>query len=103
LPLKGWVKVSQLFFSTSTLTHIGASFVQVNLYFPEREHEAFGIIRAVVRDSTDLDLGDASQVSSNLCLPSLFPKSDAHCFLQINFPCADFPAMPAWIASHLIA
>ena len=36
--------------------------LQVNLYFPESGHEAYGIIRAVVRDSTDIDLGDASQV-----------------------------------------
>ncbi|EIE21984.1 hypothetical protein COCSUDRAFT_56427 [Coccomyxa subellipsoidea C-169] len=34
---------------------------QVSLYFPESSHQAFGIIRAVLRDSTDMDIGDVSQ------------------------------------------
>ncbi len=37
--------------------------MQVSLYFPESSHQAFGIIRAVLRDSTDMDIGDVSQVS----------------------------------------
>lgn len=32
------------------------------MYFPEREHPAFGIFRATVKDSTDIDHGAASQV-----------------------------------------
>jgi len=39
----------------------------VSLYFPERSHQAFGVIRAVLRDSTDMDIGDVSQVSTIKC------------------------------------
>ena len=39
---------------------------QVEMYFPESGHPAFGIFRAVVKDSTDIDHGAASQVRSSM-------------------------------------
>ena len=35
---------------------------QVELYVPEEAHTAFGIVRAVVKDDSDADLGAASEV-----------------------------------------
>lgn len=36
--------------------------LQVRLYFPEVGHPAFGVIRAIVKDSTDVDRGTPSIV-----------------------------------------
>eukprot|EP00884_Botryococcus_braunii_P015271 jgi/Botrbrau1/2427/Bobra.0395s0049.1 len=35
---------------------------QVRLYFPEMGHPAFGVVRSIVKDSTDIDRGSASIV-----------------------------------------
>lgn len=43
---------------------------QVELYVPEEAHPAFGIVRAVVMDGTDGDMGAASQVR-NTSQPAL--------------------------------
>ena len=34
---------------------------QVQLYVPEEAHPAFGVMRAIVKDASDLDLGATSQ------------------------------------------
>ena len=34
---------------------------QVHIYFPEIGHPAFGIVRAIVKDSLDVDFGLASE------------------------------------------
>ena len=36
--------------------------VQVQLYLPEEQHPAFGVVRAVVKDGSDADLGASSAV-----------------------------------------
>lgn len=33
---------------------------QIQLYFPEKDHPAYGIVRSVVRDSTDVYTGSES-------------------------------------------
>lgn len=37
------------------------SLLQVHIYFPEIGHPAFGIVRAIVKDSLDVNFGLASQ------------------------------------------
>ncbi len=49
-------------FNLNVKLSLARNVLQVSLYFPEESHQAFGIIRAVLRDATDVDLGDISQV-----------------------------------------
>jgi len=37
--------------------------LQVEMYFPESGHPAYGIFRAIVKDATDIDQGGPSQVT----------------------------------------
>ena len=41
--------------------------LQVEMYFPESGHPAFGIFRAIVKDSTDVNHGAASVVGLAPC------------------------------------
>ena len=41
--------------------------LQVEMYFPESGHPAFGIFRAIVKDSTDVNHGAASVVGVAPC------------------------------------
>ena len=45
--------------------------LQVEMYFPESGHPAFGIFRAIVKDSTDVNHGAASVVR---VAPCCFPE-----------------------------
>lgn len=36
--------------------------VQIRLFYPELLHPAFGVIRSIVKDSTDTETGDAAVV-----------------------------------------
>ena len=52
--------------------------LQVEMYFPESGHPAFGIFRAIVKDSTDVNHGAASVVG---LAPCCFPWSHSCAYM----------------------
>ena len=50
----------------------GLTCAQVRFFYPEMQHQAFGVIRAILKDSTDNETGAASLVfldSDNEVIP----------------------------------
>ena len=45
----------------SAVSNAGLRLLQVRLYFPETASPAFGVMRAIVKDMTDMDDGNSSQ------------------------------------------
>lgn len=40
----------------------GVMWMQIRLFYPEALHPAFGVVRAIVKDSTDTETGDSAVV-----------------------------------------
>ena len=70
---------------TRSFIHVGH--MQIRLFYPELDHPAFGVIRAIAKDNTDTETGPSASVfldSDNLV--RCYDMQQDNCSLQAHLP-----------------